>query len=183
MTASEAALRRLDLEHRAVLLHNVLSWTKGDWQWAEDVVQETLLRAWQHADRLDPARGSVRGWLLTVARNLFIDSTRVSRAVPSHDGEPLEPDADRRGVASWRHESCYHSTGDPADRVATAMVLRAAVDRLRPEYRDVLVQLYFHDRTAMQAAAVLGIPVGTVKSRAFHGLNALRRRMSPAMAG
>jgi RNA polymerase sigma-70 factor (ECF subfamily) len=174
----DASLARLFLEYRTVLLHDLLSLTKGDWQWAEDIVQETLLRAWQHADRLDPGKGSVRGWLLRVARNVLIDGARTNRARPTAGDWLGEPTLD---VASWRHESCFRSGGDPADRVATALVLRAAVDRLRPCYRDVLVQLYFHDRTAAQAAAALGIPVGTVKSRAFHGLNALRLLLPPGV--
>jgi RNA polymerase sigma-70 factor (ECF subfamily) len=176
LDSHEASLARLYSEHHAVLLHDLVGRTRGDWQWAEDIVQETLLRAWQHADRLDLTNGSVRGWLLRVARNVLIDGVRINRVRPAAEDWAGEPGA---AVESWRHESCFRTGGDPADGVTTAVVLRAAVERLRPCYRDVLVQLYFHDRTAAQAAAVLGIPVGTVKSRAFHGLNALRLLLPP----
>ncbi|GAB7052451.1 sigma-70 family RNA polymerase sigma factor [Catenuloplanes indicus] len=174
MNAATDMISRIYLEYRTVLMHDVLSMTKGDWQWAEDVVQETLIRAWQHADTLDPAKGSVRAWLGRVARNVLIDSVRTNRARPSGDSWPV-PSGEQRDRETWRHESRFRTSGDPADRVATAMLLSTAVGRLRPEYRDVLIQLYYLDRTAAQAADALGIPVGTVKSRAFHGLNALRR--------
>ncbi|WP_434094680.1 sigma factor, partial [Streptomyces hyaluromycini] len=69
-TADEELLRTLYAEHAGALFHYVLRLTSGDWQWAEDVVQETLLRAWQHPAAFDPARGPARAWLCTVARRL-----------------------------------------------------------------------------------------------------------------
>ncbi|MFF0134438.1 sigma factor, partial [Streptomyces mirabilis] len=67
-TVDEELLRTLSAEHAGALFHYVLRLAAGDWQWAEDVVQETLLRAWQHPAAFDPARGPARAWLCTVAR-------------------------------------------------------------------------------------------------------------------
>ena len=141
------------------LLAYVTGLTGGDRQHAEDVVQETLLRAWRHAYAINPAIGSVRGWLLRVARNIVIDGYRAARARPTE--VPSEA-ADRMFVP------------DRTDGTLTALVIRRALDKLRPEQRDAIVEVYYRGRTAVEAAAALGIPVGTVKSRVFYGLLALR---------
>ena len=127
---------------------------------AEDVVQETLIKAWCNAERLVPAHGSVRGWLLRVAHNIAIDHLR-SRKVPFID--PVEePD---NHVAVVR---------DHADDVLLSVWLAGAIRGLNVGQQDVLREVFFHDRTAPQAAAVLGVPVGTVKSRLFYALRELR---------
>lgn len=141
------------------LLAHVTGLTGGDRQRAEDVVQETLLRAWRHAHAINPALGSVRGWLLRVARNIVIDGYRAARARPTE--VPSEA-ADRMFVP------------DRTDCTLTALVIRRALGRLRPEQRDAIVEVYYWGSTAVEAAAALGIPVGTVKSRVFYGLLALR---------
>src|SRR2546421_12816510 len=69
-------LRAMFAEHGDALYAHALRLTNGDRQRAEDLVQETLLRAWRHPEALDPNRGSVRAWLFTTARNLAIDSWR-----------------------------------------------------------------------------------------------------------
>src|SRR5258705_11898599 len=72
----EDLLRALYAEHGDALFAHALRLASGDRQRAEDLVQETLLRAWRHPEALDPDRGSVRAWLFTTARNLAIDSWR-----------------------------------------------------------------------------------------------------------
>ncbi len=69
-------LRELQRQHGDALFVHALRLTHGDRQRAEDLVQETLLRAWQQADRLDPKHGPVRPWLFTIVRNLAIDAWR-----------------------------------------------------------------------------------------------------------
>jgi RNA polymerase sigma-70 factor (ECF subfamily) len=127
----------------------------GDRQRAEDLVQETLVRAWQNPAALrDEAFESVRPWLLTVARRLAIDARRAEV------GDAVLENA--------------RVCADHAERSAAMLDVREAVRRLTPEHRDVLVLVYFRGASVAEAAAVLGIPAGTVKSRAYYGLRALR---------
>ena len=78
----EVSLRALYDEHASALLSYALRLTNGDRGRAEDIVQETLLRAWRHLDALTPERGSTRAWLVTVARNVAVDAHRARSARP-----------------------------------------------------------------------------------------------------
>jgi RNA polymerase sigma-70 factor (ECF subfamily) len=156
--ADEALVRSLYEEHGRALLAYATRLT-GDRAAAEDVVQETLLRAWKHPEVLVNGRGSVRGWLLTVARNIITDRARARAARPVEVAEsPATPPIER----------------DHADSVVDSMVVMEALDQLSGHHRDVLVELYFRGRSVTEAADVLGIPPGTVKSRSHHALRALR---------
>ena len=148
--------------HGPALLAYATRLTGGDRHSAEDVVQETWLRAWRHVDRLTEDRGSVRGWLMRVAHNVAIDQHRHRRARPT---EVELPEQDVPGVPV---------IPPPSDEVETRVVVDAVLDNLSAVHRDALVEVYFADRTARSAATVLGVPVGTVKSRIHNGLNALR---------
>lgn len=78
----EVVMRALYDEHAGPVLGYVLRLTGGHRQRAEDVVQETMLRAWRHPEAAFPAKGSLRPWLLTVARNIVIDHARARKARP-----------------------------------------------------------------------------------------------------
>jgi RNA polymerase sigma-70 factor (ECF subfamily) len=134
-----------------------------DRQHAEDVVQETMLRAWQRADRFGPGHGSAWGWLATVARNIAIDRIRARKVRPQETGDDVEV-----MHSGWRQDD--HAAG-----VANSLAIAGALGKLGDEYRTTLVEIYLHDRTAQAAAEVLAVPVGTVKSRLHHGLRVLRR--------
>jgi RNA polymerase sigma-70 factor (ECF subfamily) len=153
-------VRRLYAEHGGPLFAFVLRLTSGDWQRAEDVVQETLLRAWRNADRLGGSgQASVRPWLVTVARRIVIDEHRWTRARPHEElGQDLDVLAE----------------GDHADRVLQVMTLTEALRTLSAAHRDILVETYMQGRTVAEAAERLGLPLGTAKSRAFYALAALR---------
>ncbi|MFE8948963.1 sigma-70 family RNA polymerase sigma factor [Streptomyces sp. NPDC007856] len=161
-TTDEELLRALYAEHAGPLFHYVLRLTSGDRQWAEDVVQETLLRAWQHPAAFDPARGPARAWLCTVARHLVIDTHRARQARPVEvGGEALERAAQTAGE----------------DRIEQALQSWAVADALRTlsaDHRAVLLETYYRGRTVAEAARVLGIPPGTVKSRTYYALHALK---------
>lgn len=158
---SDEFIRCLVAQYKVELLAYVSGLTGGDRQLAEDIVQETMLRAWRHASQIDPAIGSVRGWLLRVARNLAIDSYRSTRARP--------PEVSAEAAATDRF-----AVSDRTDGMLTSMVVREALDALRPQQREAIVEVYYRGRTVVEAAAALGVPVGTVKSRVFYGLLALR---------
>jgi RNA polymerase sigma-70 factor (ECF subfamily) len=149
-------------DHRTALLPYTIRLTGGDRGWAEDVLQETFLRAWRNLDRLTPDRGSVHGWLRQVAHNLVIDGYRMRRARPIE--EELTPE-----------QGDIATLPDHSEIVLLSTVMSAALDRIRHPYRSTLVEIYLHDRTITQAAAALGVPVGTVKSRVHHALRALHR--------
>lgn len=163
---TEERLRALYAEYASSLLGYTLRLLNGDRAAAEDVVQETLLRAWTHPDAMDPARGSPRNWLFTVARNLVIDAVRARRTRPAEVAEArLDED--------WA-QTLEDLTGDPFERSLDAWELAEVVSVLSPEHRAVLVETYYHGASVAQAAKTLGIPPGTVKSRTYYALRALR---------
>ena len=164
--ADEERLRELYDQYAGQLLGYVLRQVHGDRQAAEDIVQETLLRAWTHPDALDPAKGSVRAWLFAVARNLVIDAARARQARP-------------REIASERlGEDWVASVPDPGadafERSLDALEVAEVLEALSPEHRSVLVETYYRGATVAEAAKTLGVPPGTVKSRTYYALRALR---------
>ncbi len=155
----EELVRALYEEHAGPLFAFVLRLVAGDRQRAEDVVQETLIRAWKNADQLHRATGSVRPWLVTVARRIVIDGHRRSQARPQEvDSAPLE------AVAA----------PDEIDKALWLMTLSDALDALTPAHRDVLVETFFKGRTVNEAAEKLGIPSGTARSRVFYALRSMK---------
>jgi RNA polymerase sigma-70 factor (ECF subfamily) len=156
----ERDLAALQREHGTALFGFLLGLTYGDRQRAEDLLQETLVRAWQHPEALASDHDSMRPWLFTVGRRLAIDARRARRARPS---EVTAEVLDHSPVPD-----------DHAERSATELDVRQAVRALRTEHREVLVQVYFRGRSVAEASTELGIPEGTVKSRTYYALRALR---------
>lgn len=142
------------------LLHHVRRATGNDHHWAEDVVQETLMRAWRHAGKLNREPGMLWAWLLTVARRIIIDGRRRRRARPE--------EVEDTGLETV-------SVPDESERTIASMVVADALERLSPEHREVIVETYLKDRTINEAAEVLRIPPGTVKSRLYYAIRALRK--------
>jgi RNA polymerase sigma-70 factor (ECF subfamily) len=163
-------MRQLYDAHAGVLLGYVRRLVGGDTARAEDVVQETLLRAWRHPEALDPERtggASVRAWLLTVARHLVIDGERARKVRPRE----VAPGPDGDGGAVWGKAA---GVDEMLDRILLAHGMAEALATLTPDHRAVVDHLYFGDRSVADTAARLGIPEGTVKSRAYYALRALR---------
>lgn len=161
-TTAEHELAALQREHGRPLFALLLRLCDGDRQRAEDLVQETLVRAWQHPEALRADDfDSVRPWLMTVGRRLAIDARRARQARPPEVGDAVLENA--------------RVIGDHAERAAAALDVREAVKTLTPEHREVLVLVYFQGASVAEAAETLGIPAGTVKSRAYYALRALRR--------
>ena len=152
-------LRALYEAHAPVLLAYAMRLTDGDRSRAEDIVQETLLRAWRNLDRLDESAGPVRPWLFTVAQHLAIDAHRARRSRPPEVGEAvLEILPGLDGIEST------------LDRIIVTDALQA----LSTEHRAVIVETYYRGRTVAEAAVALGVPPGTVKSRCYYALRALK---------
>jgi RNA polymerase sigma-70 factor (ECF subfamily) len=164
-TADGEAIRELWQIHGAALLRFALKLTLGDRQRAEDIVQETLLRAWRHPEVVDAGPQAIRPWLFTVTRHVAIDMWRArSRTEEIVD----DRQADRPDPA------------EPIEQAVTAMDMRAALAQLTPEHRQVIVEMYYRSRSVAEIADALDIPPGTVKSRAYYGLRQLRRVLSAA---
>src|SRR3954452_3237727 len=155
----EESLRALYDGHASVLLAYALRLTEGDRARAEDIVQETLVRAWRHLDRLDEASGPVRPWLFTVAQRLAIDAHRARQARP--------PEV---GAAALAAVPGLDEIEPALDRI----VIVDALDSLSREHRAVIVETYYRGRSVAEAAQVLGVPEGTVKSRCYYALRALK---------
>ena len=153
----EGSIERLYAEYGAALFRYALGLTRGDSQRAEDLVQETMLRAWRSAEAF-PIR-SPRSWLFSTVRNLAVDAHRARQARPAEANQvPLDSLA----------------VGDTVDRIAESVDMATALAALRPEHRQAIMETFYRGRSATEAAAVLGIPVGTVKSRVYYGLKALK---------
>ncbi len=154
--ADEAGLRRAFLTHGGEL-YGYARRSLGDAGAAEDVVQETFIRAWRARDRFDTTLGTLRTWLFTIARRVVIDHAR-SRAVRQADPLPadmaLADDEVETAMFSWQVEE--------------------ALRRLRPEHRQVVVETYYQGRSGRDIADALKIPEGTVRSRLFYALRSLR---------
>src|SRR5215216_3764452 len=132
-------LRALHDDHAGALWSFALRLTGGDRSRAEDLVQETLLRAWRHPEALDPDRGSARAWLFTTARHLAIDAwrrreARVGEVVTDALPEP-RPELDE------------------ADRAVEVWTIAEALNRLSMPHREVLVECFYRGRSVAEAAA------------------------------
>jgi RNA polymerase sigma-70 factor (ECF subfamily) len=153
-------LRVLQDEHGDALFAHAVRLTGGDRQRAEDLVQETLLRAWRHPEVLDPERAAVRSWLFTTARNLAIDAWRRREARVGEVVTDMLPEPP--------------PSADEAERAVEAWTVAEGLARLSTEHREVLVECFYQGRSVAEAAARLGVPAGTVKSRTHYALRALR---------
>jgi RNA polymerase sigma-70 factor, ECF subfamily len=139
----------------------VLPFVNGDVQAAEDVVQETMLRSWQHAAELRPEHAG--SWLHTVARNVAISAyRRRRRSLPRE--VPLD-------------ENKLPDVDDGLDQMLDAWLVASALDSISSGQRAVIVELFYQRRSVAEVAQLLAIPEGTVRSRCFYGLRALRKEL------
>jgi RNA polymerase sigma-70 factor, ECF subfamily len=129
----------------------------GDTGLAEEAVQETFLRAWRAGERFDPQIGSLRTWLFAILRNVVIDLGRARASRPPLGGEGgIEPSV------------------EPLDEALLSWQVEEAMRRIGEQHRQVLVETYYRGRPYAEVAVELGVPEGTVKSRVYYGLRALR---------
>jgi RNA polymerase sigma-70 factor, ECF subfamily len=155
------ALRALYRAYAGELLGFALN-ALGDRETAEEIVQETFTRAWRHADRYDPARGSVRTWLYQIARHAIIDTRRRASA---------RPVVARGGEAGGLEDL---AGGPSIDQAMLGWQVAAALDRLTPEHRQIIRLAHVRGMSVREIAQVVGLPEGTVKSRTWYALRSLR---------
>jgi RNA polymerase sigma-70 factor (ECF subfamily) len=137
----------------------------GDHGRAEDIVQETMLRAWRHPEKVGGRTGAPRAWLYKVVRHLAIDQHRARRARPAE--------------ATGLMVLAGLAAPDQIDAAITGWDLARALAGLRPADRDLLAARYLRDRSVNDIAADLDLPAGTIKSRLFAAREALRRNLQP----
>ena len=161
-TLAEALLERLHERYRVQLYGYLVKLTLGDTRMAEDIVQETFVRAWRQIGR-DPGIEveTFAGWLYTVARRLVVDMLRARRARPS---EVIVDDLSQVSAAQ-----------DPIGGLVAAHAVRDALRTLSLDHRVVLIELYYHGRSPTEVADLLDIPVGTVS----RGLTTPSRPFAP----
>jgi RNA polymerase sigma-70 factor (ECF subfamily) len=157
--ASDDGVRAVYAAHGPELYRFALR-SLGDRGLAEEAVQETFVRAWQAANRFDDALGSLRTWLFAIVRNVVIDLSRARAVRP-----PLSP------TISLDDE---HSVDDELERVLVAWQVEEALQKLSGEHRNALVEVHYKGRPYHEVAHDLGVPVGTVKSRVYYALKAMR---------
>jgi RNA polymerase sigma-70 factor (ECF subfamily) len=128
----------------------------GDAGLAEEAVQDTFVRAWRAGDRFDPEIGSLQTWLFAILRHVVIDLGRARAVRPRVAEGGIEPTVEpfEEALASWQIEE--------------------AMRRIGEDHRRVLFETYYRDRPYAEVAEELGVPEGTIQSRVYYGLRALR---------
>ena len=155
----EQLMRTACEQHADALWSFCLRLTRGDANRAEDIAQETLLRAWKHPSVLGREPDGVRAWLFTVARNVAIDTWRARSVRPEDSTDPVDLEI----VAQ-----------DRTDELLQQWLVVDALRSLSQDHRAAIVECYYGGQTVADAAERLGVPPGTVKSRLHYGMRALR---------
>ncbi|HWG61281.1 MAG TPA: sigma-70 family RNA polymerase sigma factor [Streptosporangiaceae bacterium] len=157
----DAAIRQLYACH-AEALHGYVLRFCPDQLSADDIVQETFIRAWRHLPQLIADDRPIRPWLFRVARNLLIDADRAARARPvTVPPLPAEAASRDRGL----------------DQVLDRELVAGALQHLSPAHRRVLLETFYRGGTLTMVARQLGIPTGTARSRLHYALRALRHEL------
>ncbi|MFF5079389.1 sigma-70 family RNA polymerase sigma factor [Actinoplanes sp. NPDC000266] len=159
MTDAAERLGQLHVEHARSLMRFLISLVNGDKQAAEDLFQETMLRAWRHIGSVPTDSERARRWLFVVARRVTIDAVRMRQARPNEvslaeASEVYAPD-DAIGMALAAHAVCH------------------AYVQLTENQQTLLAELHFRGNSIDEVARRLGIAVGTVKSRAHYALRTI----------
>ena len=129
---------------------------------ADELVQECFLRLWRTAGRFDTSRGTVSAYMFVIGRSIATDLHRR----PS--SRPLLPVEDAQ----------VPPQPDSADRIVESLMVRDALNSLTQAHREVLMLCHAEGLTQSQIAQRLGLPLGTVKTRMYHGLRALKAALA-----
>ncbi len=153
------ALRELYRAFERPLYTLGIRWLQ-DPKMAEELVQEVTFRMWRRAGTFDPSRGAASSWIFGVARNVAADLARAHGRNPTPVAEP------QAGGEPWDEDSAW-----------LAWQVAKALRSLPIEQQRALELAYALQMTQKEIAQALGIPLGTVKTRIYHGLRALRRTL------
>jgi RNA polymerase sigma-70 factor, ECF subfamily len=157
----DAAIRQLYSRY-ARALHGYVDQFCPDRASADDIVQETFIRAWHHLPQLSADDRPVRPWLFRVARNLLTDANRAAQA------RPLTVPGDAAAEAG---------TDSGVEQVLDRELVSAALQHLSPAHQAVLVETFYRGGTLATVARELGIPHGTARSRLHYALDAMRKQL------
>ena len=136
---------------------------------AEELTQEVMLNIWRKAAYFDPARGTAEAWMFTIARNAAIDAARKRRGAPTIDLDPM-------------YDAPEPMRGDVVLLAAQdARRVRAAIGGLSSEQLEIVRLSFFDDRPHVEIAELLGLPLGTVKSRLRLAMKRLRKLLEGAI--
>jgi RNA polymerase sigma-70 factor (ECF subfamily) len=172
--APKAEFEALALPQVDALYRTALRMT-GEGAAAEDLVQETFLRAWKNFHRFETGT-NFRAWIFTILTNVYINEWRRHARTPiPTDFAEMEPEA--------TEELARLSAGDVAalgERLGDEA--RRALEKVPPEFRLVFLLSTFEEMSYREISAVLGIPIGTVMSRLFRARAILRAELARAAA-
>jgi RNA polymerase sigma-70 factor (ECF subfamily) len=157
----DAVIREL-YSHHARALRGYVAQFCPDGASADDIVQETFIRAWRHLPQLSADDRPVRPWLFRVARNLLIDANRAARAQPM-----VVPD----------QAAAEAGTDSGLEEILDRQLVSAALQHLSPAHQTVLVETFYRGGTMAAVARELGIPHGTARSRLHYALDAMRKEL------
>lgn len=146
----------------------------GDQGLAEEMVQDTFVRLWRSAPRFDPGQASVKTYIYTLARRAAIDLQRRPASRPVAGADLEEVDQGATGPSD--------PTADQFDQLVSGLEIRAALETLKANHRQVLELYYLEDLPQAQIAERLGIPVGTVKTRTYYALRQLKLELEERSA-
>jgi len=158
----DAVIRQL-YSHYAKALHGYVEQFCPDRASADDIVQETFIRAWRHLPQLSADDRPIRPWLFRVARNLLIDANRAARARPT-----TTPPPESAGEVG---------TDAGLEEILDRELVSAALQHLSAAHQSVLVETFYRGGTMATVARELGIPHGTARSRLHYALDAMRKQL------
>ncbi len=155
---AEQAARRLYRAYGGELYGFALS-RLGDRELAEEVVQDVFTNVWRRADDYDARRGTLRTWLYGITRNAIIDAERRRTRRPQALGHERSEDV---------------AAEDPIELALQRWQMQLAFERLTPDHREAIRLTHVEGRKLKEVAELLGLPLGTVKSRVYYAMQALR---------
>jgi RNA polymerase sigma-70 factor (ECF subfamily) len=132
---------------------------------AEDLLQETIIKAWRNIHQFSAQKASFSTWLLNIARYTIIDYLRSKQHKQRQKNQSLDNSEYQEGAA------VSHPNAD-------IVGLKNNIARMEPKYREILDLIYFKGYTQDETAQLLGIPLGTVKTRTRFALDQLRKVLS-----